>query len=151
RSRSSDEDSVRGPHQGQQSTRTAPTGRTHDCKRPLRCTPNDLLPGGGHPHMKRRKFIALLGGAAAWPLSARAQQREKPRRIGVLMALAADDPESSRRLTAFVQGLQELGWSEGRNVRIDVRWSAGDAARMRVQAAELIVLAPDVVFAIGGG
>src|SRR5262244_3769846 len=64
RSRSNDEDSVRGPHQGQQSTRTAPTGRTHDCKRPLRCTPNDLLPSGGHPHMKRREFITLLGGAA---------------------------------------------------------------------------------------
>ena len=100
----------------------------------------------------RRELLAALGGAAAaWPVAAGAQQREKPRRIGVLMALAADDPESSRRLTAFVQGLQELGWSEGRNVRIDVRWSAGDAARMRVQAAELIVLAPDVVFAIGGG
>src|SRR5215471_19195564 len=65
RSRLNDEDSVLGPHQGQQSTRTAPTGRTHDCKRPLRCTPNDLLPGGGHPHMKRREFIALVGGAGA--------------------------------------------------------------------------------------
>src|SRR5262249_39550460 len=68
RSRSSDEDSVRGPHQGQQSTRTASTGRTHDCKRPLRCTPNDLLPGGGHPHMKRRVHLALglVGPVLGW-------------------------------------------------------------------------------------
>src|SRR5262245_31350811 len=65
RSRSNDEDSVRGPHQGQQSTRTAATGRTHDCKRPLCCTPNDLLPGRGHPHMKRQEFMALVGGTAA--------------------------------------------------------------------------------------
>src|SRR5215467_7456788 len=94
---------------------------------------NDPQPEGHMAsYIVRRKFLAtLLGGAVACPLAARAQQREKPRRIGVLMALAADDPESSRRLTAFVQGLQELGWSEGRNVRIDVRWSAGDAARMR--------------------
>ena len=79
--------------------------------------------------MKRRKFIALLGGAAAWPLAARAQQTERARRIGVLMNLAADDPEALSRITAFVQGLQQLGWTEGRNMRIDTRWGAGDTAR----------------------
>src|SRR5262245_57271175 len=80
--------------------------------------------------MRRREFITLLGGAAvAWPLSARAQPRERMRRIGVLMTLAADDPEGQARLTAFVQGLQELGWTDGRNVQIDYRWPAGDAER----------------------
>src|SRR5262249_20812383 len=138
RSRLNDEDSVRAPHQGQQSTRTAPTGRTHDCKRPLCCTPNDLLPGGGHPHMKRREFITLLGGtAAAWPLAARAQQGDRMRRIGVLMTTAEDDVESKARIAAFVQALQHLGWTDGRNVRIDTRWPAGDAERIRRYAAEL--------------
>src|SRR5262249_55865183 len=133
-------DEVRTSHQPDHCTGARSPGAA-DTARP--CRRGDRMIAA----MKRREFITLLGGtAAAWPLAARAQQREKPRHIGVLMALAADDPESSRRLTAFVQGLQELGWSEGRNVRIDVRWSAGDAARMRVQAAELIVLAPDVVF-----
>src|SRR5262249_45570363 len=147
RSRSNDEDSVRGPHQGQQSTRTAPTGRTHDCKRPLRCTPNDLLPGGGHPHMKRREFITLLGGAAAaWPLAARTQPAERMRRIGVLMGVA-DDAEGQARVKGLQQGLQELGWTEGRNVRIDYRWTGGDATRVRAYVTELVKLSPDVIVA----
>jgi putative ABC transport system substrate-binding protein len=101
--------------------------------------------------MKRRGFIALLGGAAAaWPLAARAQQGERIRRIGVLHSLASDDPEGQARLTAFVQGLQELGWTDGRNVRIDYRWAAGDAERARRYAAELVALAPDVILAHGG-
>jgi ABC-type uncharacterized transport system substrate-binding protein len=101
--------------------------------------------------MKRRDFITLLGGAAAaWPLAARAQQAERVRRIGVLVPLTADDPESQRRVTAFVQGLQELGWTDGRNVRIDIRWTAGDADRMRRQAVELVALGPDVILASGG-
>ncbi len=95
--------------------------------------------------MRRREFISLLGGVAAWPLTARAQQGERVRRVGVLMSLAADDSESSARLTAFVQGLQQLGWTDGRNVRIDTRWAAGDADRGRKYAAELVALAPDVI------
>jgi ABC-type uncharacterized transport system substrate-binding protein len=102
-------------------------------------------------HTRRRAFITLLGSAAAWPLAARAQQQgERMRRIGVLMTLAADDPEGQARLTAFVQGLQELGWTDGRNVRIDYRWPAGDAERTRRYATELAALAPDVILAGGG-
>jgi putative tryptophan/tyrosine transport system substrate-binding protein len=101
-------------------------------------------------HTRRRAFISLLGGAAAaWPLAARAEG-ERIRRIGVLMTLAADDPEGQARLTAFVQGLQELGWTDGRNVRIDYRWPAGDAERTRRYATELAALAPDVILAGGG-
>jgi len=101
--------------------------------------------------MRRRNFIALLGSTAvAWPLAARAQQGEHVRRIGVLMSLAADDKQGQARLAAFVQGLQELGWTDGRNVRIDIRWGAGDAGRNRRQAAELVELAPDVILASGG-
>jgi putative ABC transport system substrate-binding protein len=100
--------------------------------------------------MRRREFITLLGGAtAAWPRAARAQQPEQIRRIGALMNLAADDPESQRRVTAFVQGLQQLGWTDGRNVRIDFRWGADDAERIRTYAAELVALAPDVILAAG--
>src|SRR6266487_822649 len=132
RSRSNDEDSVRGPHQGQQSTRTAPTGRTHDCKRLLCGTLHFLLPGGGHPHMKRREFITLLGGgAAAWPLAARAQQPSQMRRIGMLTGFTSDDPGGQARLTAFAQGLEQLGWTVGGNVRTETRWGAGDAERYR--------------------
>jgi putative ABC transport system substrate-binding protein len=100
--------------------------------------------------MRRRKFITLLGGTVvAWPLAARAQQAERMRRIGVLMSLAADDPEGKARLAAFVQRLQELGWSDGRNVRIDYRWAVSDAERTRY-AAELVALAPDVILATSG-
>jgi len=101
--------------------------------------------------MKRREFITLIcGAAAAWPLAARAQQTDRVRRIGVLMSTAADDAEGQARLRAFVQGLQELGWTDGRNVRFDYRWPAGDAERIRRYAAELVALAPDVILAGGG-
>src|SRR5215813_4541801 len=100
--------------------------------------------------IKRREFISLLGGAAAaWPLAARAQQSERMRRIGVLTDQAENDPEGQARIAAFLQGLAQLGWTDGRNVRIDTRWSAGDADRIRRQAAELIALAPDVILATG--
>jgi putative ABC transport system substrate-binding protein len=95
---------------------------------------------------RRREFIAGLGGAAVWPLSARAQG-ERLRKIGVLMNLAADDRESQARNAAFLQGLQQLGWTDGRNVQIDYRWAAGDAERFRKYAAELVALAPDVILA----
>ena len=98
--------------------------------------------------MKRRRFIALLGGAAvAWPLTARAQQAARLRRIGVLLPGAADDPEFQARLTAFLQELAQLGWIDGRNVRIDTRWGVADADRIRKYAAELVALAPDVILA----
>src|SRR6516165_7628167 len=97
--------------------------------------------------MKRRKFITLLGSAAAWPLVARAQQPERMRRIGVLMSRAADDPQAQARLAAFQQALQQLGWNDGRNVRIDIRWHESDADRARTYAQELIALAPDIFLA----
>jgi putative ABC transport system substrate-binding protein len=100
--------------------------------------------------MKRREFITLLGGAAvAWPLAARAQQGERMRRIGVLMTLAADDPQGQARIAAFLLGLQQLDWTDGRNVRIDTRWAAGNADDIRRYAAELVALAPDVILAPG--
>ena len=97
--------------------------------------------------MKRREFVTLLGGAAAWPLAARAQQGERMRRIGVLLNTAADDLMAQARVAAFVQGLQAAGWSDGRNVRIDTRGAAGDPGNFRKYAAELIALGPDVVLA----
>ena len=98
--------------------------------------------------MQRREFITLLGGAAvAWPRAARAQQADRMRRVGVLWNLAADDPEGQARQRAFLQGLQELGWTDGRNMRIDYRWAGGDADRFRRYAAELVALAPDVILA----
>jgi len=100
--------------------------------------------------VRRRGFITLLGAVAAWPLAARAQQGERVRRIGVLTPFAADDPETQARVAAFVQGLQQLGWTDGRNLRIDIRWGAGDAERIRHYAAELVALAPDVILAAGG-
>ena len=99
--------------------------------------------------MKRRKFITLLGGAAAWPLTARAQQPNRMRRIGVFMNLASDDAEGQARNAAFLQGLQEAGWAVGRNVRIEYRWGAGDPELFRRYAAELVALAPDVILASG--
>jgi ABC-type uncharacterized transport system substrate-binding protein len=97
--------------------------------------------------MKRREFITLVGGAAAaWPVAVRAQQGERVRRIGVLMHLAADDPEGQARFAAFLQGLQQLGWTDGRNVRIETRWGANNADRGRY-AAELVALAPDIILA----
>jgi putative ABC transport system substrate-binding protein len=98
--------------------------------------------------MRRRDFIWLLGGATtAWPLAARAQEGQRMRRIGALMNLAADDPEALGRITAFVQDLQHLGWTNGRNVRIDARWAAGNADNFRKYAAELVALAPDGILA----
>ena len=99
--------------------------------------------------MRRRNFISLLGSAAAWPLTARAQQGERMRRIGVLMNRAAENPEGQARLAAFQQGLQQLGWSDGRNMRIDIRWGEDDIERESKYAAELVALAPDVILASG--
>jgi len=99
--------------------------------------------------VRRRDIITLVGAAAAWPLVARAQQPERVRRIGVLMNRAADNPDGQARLAAFQQTLQQLGWSEGRNVRIDIRWGADDVERERRYAAELIGLAPDIILAGG--
>jgi putative ABC transport system substrate-binding protein len=101
--------------------------------------------------MKRREFIRLAGTAAIWPLMVHAQQVERARRIGVLLAAAADDAEYRARVEAFQQALAQLGWTSGRNVQIDIRWATTNAADLRRQAAELVALAPDVVLAHGSG
>src|SRR5262245_25858602 len=99
--------------------------------------------------IRRREFITLLGSATTWPLTGLAQQREHVRRVGVLMYWAADDVEGRARLAAFTQALQQLGWSEGRNLRIDTRATA-NADELRRHAAELVALAPDVLVAASG-
>jgi putative tryptophan/tyrosine transport system substrate-binding protein len=99
--------------------------------------------------MRRRDFITGLGGAAAWPLAARAQQPERARRIGILVPAAADDSEFQARVGAFLQALALLGWTIGRNMRVDTRWATANAADIRKHAAELAALAPDVILAHG--
>jgi putative ABC transport system substrate-binding protein len=99
--------------------------------------------------LKRREFITLLGGATAWPLAARAQQRERMRRVGVLMPFPANDAQAQARNAAFLQGLQQLGWTVGRNIQIDYRWQAGGADEIRSDATELAALAPDAILATG--
>src|SRR5262245_16366256 len=111
---------------------------------------NDPQPEGHMAsYIRRRKFLATLLGAAAWPLAARAQQGERVRRIGSLTNLRADDPEGQARNAVFLQELAQLGWMAGRNVQIDSRWASGDTERLRKYAAELIALAPDVILARG--
>src|SRR6476661_5940818 len=100
--------------------------------------------------MRRREFLGVFGGAAAaYPLAVGAQQGQRMRRLGVLMNLAADDPEAPVRVAAFLQGLQQLGWTDGRNLRIDYRWGAGDVDRTRKYAAELVGLSPDILLCNG--
>src|SRR5262249_46453934 len=142
--------SVRGPHQGQQSTRTAPTGRTHDCKRPLRCTPNDLLPGGGHPHMNRREFITLLGGAAAaWPLAARGPQAHGLITSARIAFLGAESASTNQHFfDAFRQGMREYGYLDGQNVTFLERWAEGRSERFPEIIEELISLKADVILAV---
>jgi putative ABC transport system substrate-binding protein len=101
--------------------------------------------------LKRREFISLLGGAAAaWPATARAQQGERMRRIALLMNVGENDPDGQARFAVFLQGLQQLGWIDGRNIRLDVRWGSGGADRIRRYATDLVALGPDVIVANTG-
>ena len=97
--------------------------------------------------MRRREFIALIGGALTWPVGVRAQHRERLRRVGALIGIAESDAEARPRADAFQQGLQELGWVVGQNIRIEYRWAAADPERMRAHAVELVALAPDLILA----
>src|SRR3954449_254823 len=132
-----------------------PPGRSgspyrQSCCSPLTRSSNEtarVLPCRRGDRVRRREFITLAGVAAVWPRTVRAQG-ERLRRIGVLSPLAADDPQSQRRMTAFVQALQQYGWTEGRNVTIETRWGGGDAARLRRYAQESIALSPEVIFAV---
>src|SRR5215210_6719700 len=100
--------------------------------------------------MKRREFVAGVGATAAWPLAARGQQPERMRRIGVLLGgTASDTPEAQANIAPFLEILQQLGWTEGRDIRIDYRWGAGQVDNIRKYAAELLVLAPDVILVTG--
>jgi hypothetical protein len=99
--------------------------------------------------MRRRQFIAGLGSAAAWPVVGQAQQGDRVRRIGVLMPSNENDPEQRARLLPFTQALADLGWTDGRNVRMDLRWAGGDINRMRVLAQELVSLQPDIILTMG--
>src|SRR5262249_20276502 len=102
----------------------------------------------GDRMIRRREFITVLGGAAAWPLAAGAQQAERMRRLGVLMSIG-DDPEGKAQLSGFVQGLAEIGWTDGRNLRMEIRWGGGDIDRIATFAKELVALQPDVILAHG--
>ena len=99
--------------------------------------------------IKRREFITLLGGAAVWPLAARAQRGDRVRRIGVLIGLDENDPVSKTALSAFTQALADLGWTDGRNVRIDLRWAGDDTNRIRALAQELVGLQPEIILTAG--
>src|SRR6478609_2878448 len=99
--------------------------------------------------VRRREFIAALGGAAAWPLLARAQQNERVRRIGLLMNFPEADAEGNARLVAFLQRMRELGWSDGHNLKLEARWSGADIDRMRTFAREIVVQRPDLIVAVG--
>ena len=137
----------RSTHRAADQIRSCDQSQDRESDRP-RCADSDPAACHRGDRMKRRKFLGMLGGAAAvWPLAGRAQQAERMRRIGVLLPAAADDPEYQARVAAFHQGLALLGWTIGRNVRIDTRWATTDAAEIRRHAAELAALAPDVILA----